>query len=131
MPVDLVYCKGGPKSPDTRVIRAILARVTCTVESIGSKYGFGQRLLLSRDARPNSRIAGLRDRDLDDLEPTNALREWSVESGTVWMGWYWERVEIENYLIDPIIVQRALGRRAPADEADRTALQASAKAIAD
>jgi hypothetical protein len=131
--VKLLYCEGGPKSPDTRVVRAILVGVTCTVEPVGSKYGFGQKILLSRNARPDSTIAGLRDRDLvrDDSEPTSTLHEWRVESDTVWLGWYWERVEIENYLIDPVVVQHALGHRAPHAEEYRIALQASAETIAD
>ena len=133
MSVDVLYCEGGSKSPDARTIRAILIGLTCTVESMGSKYGFGQKVLLSRNARPNSTIAGLRDRDLvrDDSEPTNTPCEWRIESDKVWLGWHWERVEIENYLIDPVVVQHALGPRIPDAEAYRAALRASAETIAD
>ncbi len=46
------------------------------------------------------------------------------------LGWYWERKEIENYLIDPKVVKRALGENSPPPEEYRAALQASASKIA-
>lgn len=54
-----------------------------------------------------------------------------IESGAVRIGWYWERVELENYLIDPVVVQRALGDRNPSPDSYRFALQSSAESIAE
>lgn len=132
MPVNLLYCEGGAKSPDIRIILAVLAGA-CMIEPAGEKYGLGQRVRLSRDTRPNSTVAGLRDRDFDkdDSVPTYSPREWRVEGGRVWIGWFWERVEVENYLIDPSVVQRALGNKAPEAGAYRSALLTSAEAVAD
>lgn len=132
MSVNLLYCEGGASSPDIRVLRAIIPG-SCTVRPTGSKYGFGQKVRLSRDITSNSVIAGLRDRDFDEDEtpPINSPREWWVENKTIRLGWYWERKEIENYLIDSIIVQKALGIRAPEDALYKDALQESAVSIAD
>ncbi|MBP0020497.1 MAG: hypothetical protein J7647_23450 [Cyanobacteria bacterium SBLK] len=47
------------------------------------------------------------------------------------LGWFWERKEIENYLLDPDVVSRALGSKAPPIEDYRAALEESARAIAD
>ena len=44
--------------------------------------------------------------------------------------WYWERKEIENYLVDPKIVKRALRDNAPPASEYRAALQQSAEKIA-
>lgn len=132
MPVNLLYCEGGPKSPDLRVLLAILAGV-CTISPLGSKYGLGEKVRFSRGIIANSVIAGLRDRDFDqdDAAPTGNLRPWQVEGGATWLGWFWERTEIENYLLDSVVVQRSLGLEAPETEAYRAALQMSAQAIAD
>ncbi len=133
MPVNILYCEGQSKSPDFRVLSSLLAGIGVIVPA-GSKYGFGHGVQMSRNARPDSIVvAGLRDRDFDqdDAAPVNAPRAWYVENGAAWLGWYWERVEIENYLIDPVVVQKALGSKAPDADAYRTALQLSAESIAD
>ncbi|MBI4769669.1 MAG: hypothetical protein HY784_04470 [Chloroflexi bacterium] len=131
MPVSLLLCEGADKSPDIRALAAVLSGA-CVVDSSGSKYGLGQRILLARQFRTGT-IAGLRDRDFDDEDEqiTHAPREWRVESGRVWLGWYWERHAIENYLVDPVVVARALGPQAPPEADYRAALQASAISIAD
>lgn len=132
MPVNQLYCEGGPKSPDIRVLVAVLAGV-CMITPSGGKYGFGGKVRTSRRNLTNSVIAGLRDRDFeqDDATPTSNPRPWRVENEKVWLGWFWERAEIENYLLDPVVVQRSLGPKAPEAEAYRAALQMSAEAIAD
>ena len=131
MPVNLLYCEGGPKSPDIRTVFAVLAGV-CVVEPVGGKYGFGQRIRLAREIKIGT-VAGLRDRDFDDEDLTihDKPREWRVEAGRVWLGWYWERNTIENYLIDPAIVARALGSKAPPVAGYQAALRSSAESIAD
>ncbi|RUT09534.1 hypothetical protein DSM106972_000280 [Dulcicalothrix desertica PCC 7102] len=53
-----------------------------------------------------------------------------TEGGTqVLLGWYWERKEIENYLIDPKVFKKALGSNAPPASEYRAALLASAEKI--
>ncbi|MUG93466.1 hypothetical protein F7734_13920 [Scytonema sp. UIC 10036] len=100
MPVNILYCEGVAKSPDVRVISAIVPP-GCVVRPIGSKQGFAQRILGGKDVRTGSTIAGLRDRDFDDDDssPSAHPRNWYITDGgtQVPLGWYWERKEIENY----------------------------------
>jgi hypothetical protein len=130
--VNILYCEGVAKSPDVRVIGAIIPP-GCIVRPIGSKQGLAQRILGAKDVRTSSTVAGLRDRDFDndDNQPTATPRDWYItEAGTrVALGWYWERKEIENYLIDPKVVKKALGGDAPPMEQYRAALTASAQKI--
>ena len=46
------------------------------------------------------------------------------------IGWLWQRKEIENYLLDPEIVRRALRRKAPPMDKYKAALKESAETIA-
>jgi hypothetical protein len=131
MPVSVLYCEGGPKSPDMRVLSAILAGV-CAIKPAGSKYGFGQGIRLARAVTPGVMVAGLRDRDFDadETPPVLAPRPWLVDNNALWLGWYWERTEIENYLADPEVVRRALGARAPNAQSYEATLRESAESIA-
>jgi len=133
MPVNLLYCEGGQKSPDIRVLAAILAGV-CVLKPGGSKYGLGQGIQFARMTSPGVLIAGLRDRDFDDADdtlPVCAPRQWLVDNNSLRLGWLWERIEIENYLIDPEVVTRALGIRTPNAQSYNAILQESAESIAD
>ncbi len=133
MPVNILYCEGVAKSPDVRLISAIVPP-GCIVRPIGSKQGLAQRILGGKDIRTGSTIAGLRDRDFDDDDsvPNGNPRNWYITDGgkQISLGWYWERKEIENYLIDPKVVKRTLGSNAPSTSEYRAALQQSAEKIA-
>ncbi|MBH8576000.1 hypothetical protein I8752_23970 [Nostocaceae cyanobacterium CENA369] len=136
MPVDILYCEGGKDSPDIRVILNLLLGV-CTTRYGGSKYGLDQKILFIRQNRllPNSVIAGIKDGDFneDDSVPTNTPRSWLIKdnNNNIQIGWSWERKEIENYLIDPEVVYRALGAKAPPIDQYRLALENSARVIAE
>ena len=119
MPVSLLLCEGGEKSPDIRVLRAILSGINMTIRSSGGKYGLGAMILAQREARNTASIAGILDRDFDaSLDvPNNQPRNWQSNDGQIIFGWRWERCEIENYLVDPSVVQQAIPSRFPdADE---------------
>jgi len=134
VPVNILYCEGDYKSIDVQILSLIVPK-DCLVKPIGSKHGFHQRILGARNAQQNASIAGLKDRDFDedDSIPTNNPHLWYATDNNqkVQIGWYWNRKEIENYLIDPEIVKRALGSKAPPLEKYQAALQASAKMIAN
>src|SRR5207249_6122652 len=49
--------------------------------------------------------------------PFDEPRQWTSKSGKHNFGWRWSRKEIENYLIDPVVVRRALAGNAP-DESE-------------
>jgi hypothetical protein len=137
MSVGLLYCEGGNKV-DSRVLNLFLGDL-CTVQSVGSKYAFREKVLISRDLKPETIIAGIRDRDFDDFaenpsSPQFTPREWIVRDNQnlIQIGWYWERKEIENYLIDPQIVipvlDKKLGKKAPSlSEYQRILEQAALK----
>ncbi len=133
MPVNILYCEGISKSPDVQVLGAILPS-GCVVRPAGSKQGLAQRILGAKDVISGSVIAGLRDRDFDhdDSPPSGTPRDWYITENNrqIPLGWYWERKEIENYLIDPKVVKRALGEDAPPAEEYRAALKNSASKIA-
>ncbi|MEC4895156.1 MAG: hypothetical protein SAL07_20535 [Oscillatoria sp. PMC 1051.18] len=136
MSVNILYCEGGKNSPDIRVLLNILSGI-CTVKPAGSKYGLDRQILFIKQENllPSSVVAALKDRDFDLNEslPTHSPRNWLVKDNNqdIQIGWSWERKEIENYLIDPEVVSRALGSKAPPIENYRTALEESAKNIAD
>jgi len=133
MPVSLLLCEGAGGSPDIRVLRSILVGINLTLEPSGSKYGLGAKIRSYREVIINSVIAGIRDSDFDrdHVPPTGNLREWRIENDSIWLGWYWERIEIENYLTDPIVVEHALGTNTLDMNAYRVALQDSAESIAE
>lgn len=135
MPVDLLYCEGGEGKTDSRVLSKVLDRL-CQVKPIGSKYGFKEKILMSRELKPETIVAGLRDRDFDDFEhnqspPQSTPQIWQMpdNQNSLHLGWYWERKEIENYLIDPQIVIPALGRKAPSLDNYQNILENSALKI--
>lgn len=117
MPVSVVCCEGNLKSPDVRVLSKVLAGL-CEVRPFGSKHGMGDRILARREVtekdndKKNPTVYGLLDGDYAAWqEPEKRPRSWNVNDGNVAVhtGWRWERKEIENYLIDPAVVERALG----------------------
>ncbi|HEY9830578.1 MAG TPA: hypothetical protein V6D26_08365 [Stenomitos sp.] len=87
-----------------------------------------EKIIADRAINPN--LAGLVDRDFDsyDFTPTDSPIPCNYEG--VHVGWKWQRKEIENYLLDPIVVQRALGRKAPPRDLYQEALDRAARDIA-
>ena len=136
MSVNVLYCKGGKKSPDIRVLLNVLSGI-CTVKPAGSKYGLDRQILFIKQENllPSYIVAALKDRDFDNDEspPVNSPRDWFAKDNKqkIQVGWSWERKEIENYLIDPEVVSHALGSKVPPIENYRAALEQSAKTIAD
>ena len=135
MSVKILYCEGSKDSPDVRVLNNVLK--ACRVKPAGSKYSLAQNIRFIRGQRVSSApiVAAIKDRDFDDDEssPVNSPQEWLVKDNDrkIPVGWYWERKEIENYLIDPNVVSQALATKAPPIEAYRAALEKSAKTIAN
>lgn len=135
MSVDIIYCEGGNNSADIRVLLNILSGC-CTIRAAGSKYGLDRQILFIKKENllPGSTVAALKDRDFDrdTSPPSHSPRQWTVHvnNQTLQVGWSWERKEIENYLIDPEVVSRALRSKAPPLEDYYTELKKSAQAIA-
>lgn len=117
MPVSVLYCEGNPNSPDVFVLPRVLAGL-CEVKAFGSKHGMGDRILARREVtekdkdKENPTVFGVLDGDYAAWqEPEQRPRQWQAvkDNSPVHLGWRWERKEIENYLIDPAVVERALG----------------------
>ncbi|QJB26353.1 hypothetical protein [Limnospira fusiformis] len=127
MSVTNLYCEGGPKSIDIRVIRQLLPK--CEIHPLGGKTSsFLSSIIADRDRQPN--LACLVDHDFD-------CQDWPITNepircvyDQIWVGWAWERKEIENYLIDPVVVREALGKKAPSDSEYQNALDQAAQKIA-
>lgn len=127
MSLNVLYCEGTSKSFDIRLLQQLFPG-SCLIKPIGGKfYGFEDKIISDRALNP--KLAGLRDRDFDcrDFSIANEPIEWCYQN--VQIGWFWERKEIENYLIDPEVVRRALGRKAPPMDEYKSALQRSAETI--
>ena len=99
------------------------------VQPLGGKTSsFLGSIIADRTIKPN--LAAIVDHDFDcrDFAPTNSPIPCVYQQ--VQVGWAWERKEIENYLLDPEFVRRALGRKAPPFEEYQSALNKAAKKIA-
>jgi hypothetical protein len=113
MSVALLLCEGVGSSPDVRVLGKLLAG-RCEVRPCGGKFGMGDAIKGGREGIGRRTVFGLVDGDF----PREWRRmegkpiTWTASDGTH-LGWRWERKEVENYLIDPAIVARALGTDAP------------------
>ena len=132
MPVNVLYCEGDDKkSLDIQILKKIVP-ASCFIKPIGSKHGFIHRILGARGIQANKIVAGIKDRDFDHDESTNMPHEWyaTINNQRVQLGWYWDRKEIENYLIDPTVVKYALGYTTARLNEYKVLLQKSAKKIA-
>lgn len=126
MSVTVLYCEGNAQSIDIRVIRQLLGK--CDIRPLGGKTSNFMNSIIA-DRRRNSNLACLVDRDFDcrDRPQSDAPVQCWYEQ--VWVGWAWERKEIENYLIDPVVVQQALGKKAPPPDEYKSALDEAANRI--
>ncbi|WP_130471653.1 hypothetical protein [Candidatus Magnetaquicoccus inordinatus] len=112
MSVTLLFCEGNSGSPDALLLGKLLAGL-CMVKPGGSKHGMGGKIIDKRLENIKD-VYGILDGDFaaDWQPPTGKLHTWQAKDGTHF-GWRWERTEIENYLLDPDIVGKALGDLAP------------------
>ena len=129
MPVSILFCEGKRTGADIQVVSRIIDVAGCTVQAGGSHRQLASRIRELADLC----TVGLRDRDqhADSFTPTRCPPEWRDEN--MLLGWYWERVELENYLLDPEVVARTIAHDfANFDMAAyRQALADAAKSITD
>ena len=81
---------------------------------IGSKHAMDAQVLVRREVSPRTTVVGLKDADFDRdwNAPADRPEAWTKRlpgARIERIGWCWARKEIENYLIDPVVVARALG----------------------
>jgi hypothetical protein len=90
----------------------------------------GPRIVDRRHTLGTTAVFGLLDRDFDSPwdPPQSQPRVWDGSDG-VHLGWRWERKEIENYIIDPEVVNRALGASAPPADDYRHELDVARRSV--
>jgi len=130
MPVSLLLCEGADSSPDVRVLTKLLAG-RCRVLPLGQKYGMGTRIMARREVIGQDLVFGILDRDFIAMwtPPIDLPIDWKSSDDTLFFGWYWERKEIENYLIDPAVVEFSLGPTLPIQD-DQASLEAARDRLA-
>lgn len=135
MPVGLLLCEGVPQGPDVRLLSALIGDLRVTVLPAGDKYGLPNRVLARREVQGvSSIVAAIRDCDFDLDPPAEGIPGiWHIRPNNqpIWTGWHWERVEIENYLADPVVVANALNMSADGAAAYREAFAEAAEGLAD
>jgi hypothetical protein len=118
MPVSRLLVEG--QNLDAVVLAAIFAGNPVVVG--GSPKG--SLALRARDLRRDTgqQVCYVRDRDFDFLPPSD-LTQPTVDTldGGAPLGWRWCRHEIENYLIEPDLIQAALGWDKASHEAELVA----------
>lgn len=139
MPVGNLYCEGSRKSLDIRVIQLLVLGVGCRMIPTEGKRELWQKLkvlMTSPEVTSTTQIisAGIRDRDFDPQfyqtldNPQYRPINWNYKNSQI--GWVWERKEIENYLIDPVIVRKTLADRVDIPRYE-VALQSSAETLSE
>jgi len=124
--VALLLCEGRDQAAkgevgaaiDSTLLRLCLAG-RCLVRGEGSKDSMRDSVLGNR--RSGIRAAAVTDGDFvpawpgSPAEPVVSLRRWNhrFNEADVLLGWRWPRHEIENYLLDPALVETALGQIPP------------------
>lgn len=105
MPVDLLFVEG---ELDAAILGALLEGAP-VVERRGSKNAL-KPIAAEERIRTGRRVAFVRDRDFDfDPCPGQSSKPGEIKDGRFPdpLGWYWSRHEIENYLLDPAVVELA------------------------
>ncbi|MCP4701361.1 MAG: DUF4435 domain-containing protein [Gammaproteobacteria bacterium] len=114
MSVHILYCEGYPNSYDVRLLNFLLFNTGCRAVPAGGKDNFfiGVRMMRNSRHTGGQGIYALRDRDFDAqaTEPCEEVLRWSIQDRrtSIHLGWKWERREIENYLLDPLVIEKAL-----------------------
>ncbi|NER25226.1 MAG: DUF4435 domain-containing protein [Symploca sp. SIO1B1] len=127
MPVTVLYCEGHSQSIDIRVLRQLLPK--CDIRPLGGKTSTFMSSIIA-DRRRNPNLACLVDRDFDCRDLATPDHPLKCDYEQEWVGWTWARKEIENYLIDPEVVQKALEKKAPNRDEYQKVLDNAAKNIA-
>lgn len=138
MPVGMLLCEGVDGGLDARLLSAIASGVS-GIRPAGSKYYLATSVSAYRDAKRQESgatrvVAAIRDCDFDiDRLEDDCPKTWAVSPNNqrIWIGWSWRRVEVENYLIDPTVVAKALQLSDDDAAFYQTALNQAATSLAD
>lgn len=110
MPVALLVCEGVARSLDVRLLGMLTRGLKVRVMPMGSKWGMANRILALRDVGVSAHA--LLDGNFTAAPTAGEAPVPWVEGGHQ-LGWRWGRKEVENYLLDPFVVDRAMGLQPP------------------
>ena len=107
----LLLCEGTESAADSVVLQKLCGKIVRVVP-VGSRFGMKHRIEVLRKVQDFPAYAIL-DRDFPQKWESQSCLPipWMTQENSIskCYGWYWERKEIENYLIDPIVVRESLG----------------------
>lgn len=110
MPVALLVCEGVARSLDVRLIGMLTRGLKVRVMPMGSKWGMANRILALREVGVAAHA--LLDGDFT-AAPTVGEAPVPWAEGGRQLGWRWGRKEVENYLLDPVVVDRVMDLQPP------------------
>lgn len=104
MPVAKLLCEGVRGSLDVRLLGLLITGPA--IEPDGSKWGMEHRINGMRRGPGAGQVMGLLDGDFTQAAPTVRPLPWLKQG--VMLGWRWARKEVENYLLDPVVVEQVM-----------------------
>jgi len=107
----ILLCEGDFKGIDSKLLNKIIPEYK--VYAVGSRFGMRHRIEVLRQIL-NQPVYSILDRDyvIHWTQPKNHPVAWEVTHNNeqIQLGWFWERKEIENYLVDPDIVGKVFAQ---------------------
>ena len=133
MPLSILLCEGVQDSPDARVLNKLLSGL-CSGGANRLKVQDERANPASSQLNPVPVVMGLEGSTsiVNGTASSSVPAPWfaPIRGGRVErLGWLWSRKEIENYLIDPQVVERALGPIAPPLDRYLSILDCSARSF--
>lgn len=112
----IILCEGTANGYDGGLLEKLFGNIARIVP-LGSRFGMKYRIDTLRTVMPETSAFAILDRDFPkSWEPEAELPiPWTVRENVRehHYGWFWERKELENYFIDPIIVRKSLKKERP------------------
>lgn len=117
----IILCEGTEQSFDCILLNKLFCSIkTMRVVAVGSRFGMKLRIDTVRKVCDN-KVYGILDRDFPEewKHCGDSPLEWVVTENEkqVLYGWFWQRKELENYLLDPAVIKKtSLGKTFPFDD---------------
>ena len=129
--IGIILCEGNENGLDCLLLRKILGG-RFRIIPVGSRFGMKHRIDTVRKIL-NQPVFAILDRDFPQNweSPKNRPIVWlgTENNNETLFGWFWERKEPENYLLDPIVIRSILGNGNFDENGYGTALKAARDAI--
>lgn len=113
----ILLCEGNGAGFDCRLLKKLLPKTE--VHAVGSRFGMRHRVEVLRQVT-GRKVFAILDRDFarEWSTPLSRPIEWQGSQNAVQMqlGWFWERKELENYLIAPAVVEKIFAGRFDVDD---------------